>query len=319
LGLKLKLGGRFLNFTVVIKQIISLFILIGLGYLLRKTNHLDKKETGAISKILLDLVIPAMLISSLQIEITASMLSNFKKLFLYWIAFYLVLIIIGSLIAKLFPVNKAKKTVIKFFLIFGNVGYMGLPVINVIFPEKGLFFGSIGVIIFNLLIWTYGINLFLRSKQEEGFDLRQVLNNGVIAIIIGVGLMITGIKLPTTIMSAVDMLAEATFPLSMLVIGCGLAEINFAGIFKDINIFIYSFLKLLLIPITALLILSYFNVADPIRTILVIQIAMPASANGVIFAERYGGDYIFAAESLFLSTLLAALSIPLISYLSTIF
>ncbi|MGM0498811.1 MAG: AEC family transporter [Bacillota bacterium] len=306
-----------MNFQVVISQIISLFLLIMVGYFLRKSKHLDKKETGAISKLLLDLIIPAMLISSLQIDITAKILGDFTDLFLYWIAFYLILIIFASIISKLFPISKDKKIVLNFFLIFGNVGYMGLPVIDVIFPENGIFFGSIGVVIFNIFLWTYGTNLFLRGNIDKKIDLRDIFNNGVIAIIIGLFLMLTGIKLPTSIMTAVDMLAEATFPLSMLVIGSGLAQIKISGIFKDLNIIAYSILKLLLIPASALIILNYFKVSDPIRSILVLQIAMPAAANGVIFAERYEGNYIFAAECLFLSTLLAAVSIPTISYLIT--
>jgi hypothetical protein len=260
-----------------------------------------------------------MLISSLQIEITAKMLGDFKNLFLYWIAFYLILIAAASLISRLFPISRDKKIVLKFFLIFGNVGYMGLPVIDVIFPENGIFFGSIGVVVFNIFLWTYGANLFLWGKEEKKSNLRDIFNNGVIAIIIGLFLMLTGLKLPTAIMTAVDMLAEATFPLSMLVIGSGLAQIKISGIFKDLNIIAYSTLKLLIIPAAALLILNYFNIADPIRSILVLQIAMPAAANGVIFAERYEGNYVFAAESLFLSTLMAAFSIPVISYLTTYF
>jgi hypothetical protein len=303
----------------VITQIISLFLLIAVGYFLRRSKHLDQKETGAISKLLLDLILPAMLISSLQINITAKMLGDFFDLFLYWIAFYLILIVLASIITKFFPISKDKKLVLKFFLIFGNVGYMGLPVIDVIFPENGIFFGSIGVVVFNIFLWTYGTSLFLRDNQNKKINLRDIFNNGVIAIIIGLFLMLTGLKLPTAVMTAVDMLAEATFPLSMLVIGSGLAQIKISGIFKDLNIIAYSTLKLLLIPAAALLILNFFNIEDPIRTILVLQIAMPAAANGVIFAERYEGNYIFAAESLFLSTLMAALSIPLISFLTTYF
>ena len=308
-----------MNFQVVITQIISLFLLIAVGYFLRRSKHIDKKETGAISKLLLDLIIPALLISSLQIDITARMLGDFTDLFLYWIAFYLILIILASLISKLFPISRDKKIVLKFFLIFGNVGYMGLPVIDVIFPENGIFFGSIGVVVFNIFLWTYGTNLFLQENDSKKNNLKDIFNNGVIAIIIGLFLMLTGLKLPTSIMTAIDMLAEATFPLSMLVIGSGLAQIKISGIFKDINIIAYSTLKLLIIPAAALIILNYFKVADPIRTILVLQIAMPAAANGVIFAERYEGNYVFAAESLFLSTLMAALSIPVISYLTTYF
>jgi len=306
-----------LNFQVVITQIISLFLLIAVGYFLRRSKHLDKKETGAISKLLLDLIIPAMLISSLQIDITAQMLDNFTDLFLYWIAFYLILILLASIISKSFPISKDKKIVLKFFLIFGNVGYMGLPVIDVIFPENGIFFGSIGVVVFNIFLWTYGANLFLRGNEAKKISLRDIFNNGVIAIIIGLFLMLTGLKLPNLIMNAVNMLAEATFPLSMLVIGSGLAQIKIWGIFKDLNIIAYSTLKLLIIPAAALIILNYFNISDPIRTILILQIAMPAAANGVIFAERYEGNYIFAAECLFLSTLMAGFSIPLISYLTT--
>ena len=308
-----------MNFQVVITQIISLFLLIAVGYFLRRSQHLDQKETGAISKLLLDLILPAMLISSLQIDITAKMLGDFKNLFIYWIAFYLALIVIASLISRLFPIAKDKKIVLKFFLIFGNVGYMGLPVIDVIFPENGIFFGSIGVVVFNIFLWTYGANLFLRENDDKKITLRDIFNNGVIAIIIGLFLMLSGLKLPSPVMTAVDMLAEATFPLSMLVIGSGLAQIKISGIFKDLNIIAYSTLKLLIIPIIVLLILNYFNVNDPIRTILVLQVAMPAAANGVIFAERYKGNYVFAAESLFLSTLMAALTIPVISYLTTYF
>ncbi|CCU77807.1 Malate permease [Halanaerobium saccharolyticum subsp. saccharolyticum DSM 6643] len=306
-----------MNFQVVITQIISLFLLIAVGYFLRRSKHLDKKETGAISKLLLDLIIPAMLISSLQIDITAKMLDNFTDLFLYWIAFYLILILLASIISKSFSISRDKKIVLKFFLIFGNVGYMGLPVIDVIFPENGIFFGSIGVVVFNIFLWTYGANLFLRGNESKKINLRDIFNNGVIAIIIGLFLMLTGLKLPNLIMNAVNMLAEATFPLSMLVIGSGLAQIKIWGIFKDLNIIAYSTLKLLIIPAAALIILNYFNISDPIRTILILQIAMPAAANGVIFAERYEGNYIFAAECLFLSTLMAGFSIPLISYLTT--
>lgn len=310
------MGVNFLNFQVVITQIISLFLLIAVGYFLRRSNHLDKKETGAISKLLLDLILPAMLISSLQIDITAKILVELKSLLLYWLAFYLIFIAAASIISKVFPVSPDKKLVIKFFLIFGNVGYMGLPVIDVIFPENGIFYGSIGVIIFNIFLWTYGANLFLRNNKEKKINLRDIFNNGVIAIILGFIFMLAGIKLPTSIMTAVNMLAEATFPLSMLVIGSGLAQIKISGIFKDLNIWLYSFLKLLIIPTAAIIIFNYFKIPDPIRTILVLQIGMPAAANGVIFAERYNGSYIFAAENLFLSTLMAAASIPVISYLA---
>ncbi|MFW6001004.1 MAG: AEC family transporter [Halanaerobium sp.] len=305
-----------MNFQIVLLQIIALFLLIGVGYYLRSSSYLDEKETSAISKILLDIILPAKLIASLQMNVNTDILNNFRDLFLYWIVFYLVLIAVSYLFIKIFNIPTDKKRIIQFFLIFGNVGYMGLPVIDVVFPENGIFFGSIGIIAFHIFLWTYGINLFFTKDNKRELNFRNIFNNGVIAIIFGMFLMLTGIELFIPIKNAVGLLAEATFPLSMLVIGSGLAQIKISGIFKDLNIILYSFLKLLIIPIISLFILNYFNAADPIRTILIIQIAMPASANGVIFADRYEANYVFAAECLFLSTLMAAVTIPLVSYLS---
>jgi len=229
--------------------------------------------------------------------------------------FYLFLIIFSSFLSKFIPITKNKKLVFKFFLIFGNVGYMGLPIIGTIFPENGIFFGSVGVVVFNILLWTYGINLFSQKNNDNTINLRNIFNNGLIAILLGLIFMLTNLKIPRPIMLSLDMLADSIFPLAMIVIGSGLAKIKISGIFTDLSIISYSVLKLIIIPLIVLIILTVFNIADPIKSIMVIQIGMPAAAVGVIFAERYEENHIFAAETLFLSTLLAAFSIPMISYL----
>ncbi len=309
------LRGIILNFQVVITQIMALFMLIGVGYFLRKNKYLNNQDTSTISRIVIDVILPAQLISALQINITDKMFENFISLFFYWIIFYFFLVIFSYFFSNLIPISKNKKNVFKFSLIFGNVGYMGLPIIGKIFPESGIFFGSVGLVVFNILLWTYGINLFMQKNLNKNSNLRNIFNNGFIAIIIGLFFMLTNLRIPTPLMNALNMLGDAVFPLAMVVIGSSLASIKISGIFTDISIIIYSILKLLLIPLGVLIILKQFNVVDPIKSILVLQTAMPAAAVGVIFAERYEGNYVFAAETLFLSTLSAAFSIPIIYYL----
>jgi hypothetical protein len=263
----------------------------------------------------MDIILPAQLISSLQININSKILMSFINLFLYWGVFYLFLIIFSSFLSSFIPISKTKKNIFNFFLVFGNVSYMGLPIIDTMFPENGIFFGSVGIVVFNILLWTYGVNLFWQKNMTKKINLRNIFNNGVIAIIIGLFFMLTNLNIPSPIMISLNMLADAIFPLAMIVIGSGLAKIEISGIFKDLSIIAYSILKLIIIPLVVLIILKILNIANPIKSIMVIQIAMPAAAAGVIFAERYEGNHIFAAETLFLSTLLAAFSIPMISYL----
>lgn len=308
-----------MNFQVIIGQIISLFILIFIGYYLRKINYLNENNMAAISKLLMDLILPAMIISSLQIDLNKNLISNMKTILIYWFIFYIFLITAASLIARLFPLPKSKKVIIKFFLIFGNVGYMGMPVADTLFPENGLLYAALGLIPFNIIVWTYGISLFIGDNDDLDFNISSILNNGLIAIFIGLFLMITGLKLPLPVGAAVDMLGNATFPLSMLVIGSSLAQIELKGLFMDINLIAFSIIKLLIIPAAAFLVLFYFDVNSQVRTILTVQMGMPAASYGVIFAEIYNGDYIYAAESLFISTLFAALTIPTISYFILMF
>src|SRR6056297_1147158 len=306
---------KILDFQIIIGQIVSLFILILIGYYLRKTNYFNENNMVAISKLLMDLILPAMIISSLQIELNKNLISNIKTIIIYWFIFYFFLIIASNTISKFFPLPKSKKLIIKFFIIFGNVGYMGMPVADTLFPENGLLYAALGLIPFNLIVWTYGVRLFIDDSDELDFNFRSILNNGLIAIFIGLFLMITGLKLPLPLESAVDMLGNATFPLSMLVIGSSLAKIQLKKIFTDINLIVFSIIKLLIIPAAAFLVLFYFEIDNQIRSILTLQMGMPAASYGVIFAEIYNGDHSYAAESLFISTFFAAVTIPAISYL----
>ncbi|RCW49207.1 MULTISPECIES: AEC family transporter [unclassified Halanaerobium] len=303
-----------MDFQLIIGQIVSLFILIFIGYYLRKINYLNENNMAAISKLLMNLILPAMIISSLQMELNKNLISNMKTILIYWFIFYIFLIITANLITKLFSLPKSKKIIVKFLLIFGNIGYMGIPVADALLPENGLAYAALGLIPFNIIVWTYGIRLFINDSDELDFNFKSMFNNGLIAIFIGLFLMITGLKLPLPLESAVDMLGNATFPLSMLVIGSSLEKIQLRGIFTDINLIVFSIIKLLIIPAAAFLVLFYFEVDNQVRTILTLQMGMPAASYGVIFAEIYNGDYTYAAKSLFVSTLFSALTIPVISY-----
>ncbi|MBS3811216.1 MAG: AEC family transporter [Halanaerobiales bacterium] len=305
-------------FNIIISQIISLFLLIFLGYILRKKDFINDKLNKGLSLILVDIALPALIISSMTVKINSDFINYVKTFTIITFLIYFSITLISVILAKFLNLSIPQDTVFKFLIILGNVGYMGLPIISAVFADKWIILNIINIIFFNILVWTYGVYLFKRTEENFKLNFKNMLNNGVIAIIIGFILLFTGYKPPLFITSSLEMLGDITFPISMLVIGSSLVSVDIKKIFMDKNLISATFIKLILYPLLTLLILSFFELNTVIYQISVILVAVPSGAQVVLFAEKFDGDYKFAAEGVFMTTLFSLFTIPLFLYLVTI-
>lgn len=308
-----------MQFSIIINQILVLFIIIFIGYIIRKKEVINQEVSDGLTDLLMEITLPALIISSMIIEINPRLVNNLQISFWVWGGLYLFIIGIVSLLSHYLAFSQDQKCVFKFAIIFGNVGYMGYPVIDAIYPEYGMLYAIIGNIFFNILAWTYGIYLF--AKKEDGdnkIQLEKLLNNGFIAIIIGLGFLLTGYQLPNPITGALDWLGNMTFPLSMIVIGSSLTNINFKTILHNKYLYLISGLKLIIIPLIIFLILQPFTIPTKINNIVVILFAMPSAATTVVFAEKFEADYTLASEGVFVTTLFSLVTIPFFIYLVTL-
>ena len=251
------------------------------------------------------------------VEVDAGLIDNVLLMSIISFLSYFFLIIFSKILMKILNVSADRKIVFQFLLIFSNVGYMGYPVVDAVFPEYGIFYAVFNNIAFGIILWTYGVYLFNSEKEDFEIKWKNIFNNGVIASIIGLTLLITSYKPPKAIMGALNSLSNMTFPLSMLIIGASLAKVNIKNIIKDKLLFIVTILRLIILPISLYLILLLFNIPDIITIISVLLVAMPSAANTVIFAEEYDGNSTFASEAIFLTTLFSLITIPFILFLTS--
>ncbi|ADL12362.1 AEC family transporter [Acetohalobium arabaticum] len=308
-----------MQFSIIINQILVLFIIIFIGYIIRKKEIINQEVSDGLTDLLMEVTLPALIISSMIIEINPRLVNNLQISFWVWGGLYLFIIGMISLLSHYLPFSQNQKSVFKFATIFGNVGYMGYPVIDAIYPEYGMLYAIIGNIFFNVLAWTYGIYLF--TKKEDGdnkIQFEKLLNNGLIAIIIGFGFLLTGYQLPNPLTGALDRLGNMTFPLSMIVIGSSLTNIDFKTILYNKYLYLISGLKLIIIPLIIFLLLQPFTIPTKINNIVVILFAMPSAATTVVFAEKFGADYTLASEGVFVTTLFSLVTIPFFIYLITL-
>lgn len=298
-----------MNNRNILDQVIVLFFIMIIGYFARKRNVINGETSKGLSHMLLSITLPALIIVSFNYSYSPDMLIKAGGIFLVSMIIHLALSIISKLIYRKYPKNV--NSVLRFITIFSNCGFMGYPIIGSIYGKLGIFYTVIYNIPFNLLIFTLGIILFTDKRDPKSLR-RELLNPSLFSIFIGLIIFIFSIKLPYPVYKTLDLVGSTTTPLSMLVVGSMIAEVEFRNIFSGIEIYYGSLVRLVLTPILVLLILKGFGIRGMYLGIPVLISGMPAAANTVIMATKYGGDSVLASRCVFVSTILSAFTIPLI-------
>ena len=203
--------------------------------------------------------------------------------------------------------------VYRFMVVFGNVGFLGFPLISALFGPEALFLAAIFVMMFQLFCFTYGVALFEGSRAK--FRLRSLCTPMLMASVLSLIFYLSGVTAPKMIWEIFDTLGGLTSPAAMLAIGCALAAQPLGKVFTQPKIYGFSVLRLLIIPL-AVYGLCFWWMKDPLMLGVTVTVsAMPAAANTCLFANRYGSREALAASGVFVSTLLSLFTLPFVLWL----
>lgn len=293
----------------VIEQIISLVIVALIGLYGAKKGIIDERMSQGLTRILLEISVPLLIVSSFGFKFTPEIANNVKKAFIYsLIIFLLTPLMIKPLIAM---IKKDVRKILEFSLVFSNCAFMGFPVAYSVFGAEGVIYASIFNMFFNFFAWTYGIMLY--NDVTDFKEARTVLKNpGIISCVIGLIVFRFSITIPPVLLDTMKMVGGLTTPLSMLIIGSLLARTNFKKYIKDPSVYYGSFIRLILIPAVLYLIAGLIkDTSTVVKTIILMQ-AMPAATLTSIFAERFNKNQEYSAFLVSFSTILCVITIPLI-------
>lgn len=296
-----------MNILVIVAQIVTLFLILFVGLFVGKIKILPDNSPKTISKLVLYVSLPAMIISSMSDSINVEI----SKIFIIAglsIVIHAFLFLTTFIIPKILKVEKKNVGTYKFMTMFSNVGYMGYPVLISILGADSLFYAAIFNIPNGILVFSIGIYLMGEGMGE--FNFKKLLNPGIISALFGLVLFFTNIKIPPVLFSSLEMVGNMTTPLSMILIGLSLSTVEVTKIFSNIKIYILIVFKQIIIPLIVFMFLMMFGIDPYLIKIMVIIIAMPVAANTVIVSQEYGGNTVLASETVFLSTLLSLITIP---------
>lgn len=301
-----------MDINVLVNQLIQLFIIICLGYLMHKVKIIDSNFNQKGSKLIINLTMPAMILSSVLSLKERPDSNNVITVFVASIVIYLVLPVIAFILTKLIKPATGKEGVYMFMYIFSNVGFMGFPIIDAVFGATAVFYAGILNIIFNLACYSYGVIIINRGTDADGkINFKKLLSPGIICSLLAIVIYAFNIHFPVTIENTLSTVGSLTSTLSMIIIGSTLATINLKDIFNDAYVYIFALIKQLALPLLLMPICKFFLKDELVYGVMMILLLMPVANSSVLFTTEYGHDENLAAKTVFITTAMSLVTIPL--------
>lgn len=300
-----------MSFSSVLTQASVLFILLIIGFILKKIKIMTDELGKGLSTLIIYVTLPSLIVTSMNYKFSQDMLQNSIKLITIGFFVYMFMIIISIIFVKVFHIEVSQRGVYQFLIIFANVGFMGYPIVEVVFGKVGVFYAAIYNLWSNIMIWTLGI-ILINPNNEKKINLKALINPGTVSILLGFTLFIFSIKLPQPLYISLNKLGASTTPMAMLVVGSLLGDAKFKEIFSNTALFMVTLLRLIIIPLSVLFVLTRLNLPPIVEGIPVIISSMPTAANAAIFARRFDSNYRLASQGVFLTTLISIATIPLL-------
>ncbi|MBE7040832.1 MAG: AEC family transporter [Ruminococcaceae bacterium] len=306
-----------MEFITVVKQVGMLAAIMLMGFLVVKTGYVEARHKDSISKLIVKLILPCLIISSISKEnFEPSRLGELGLVCLLSVICIGTLFGIGVITGKLLKVPRATEAVHQLMACLGNVIFMGYPIIVAMYGNEGFFYAIIYWLLNDLFMWTVGV--FLMSKngsgKKESFA-KKLLNPNTISFGIAILMFFFRIKLPPVVNEAASSVGGLTTALSMIFIGMTLATIDVKKTMKKWWIFVIAPLKLVIMPIVFLYLFKAFGIPEIILGVVVLEAAMPAQTVLTILAHEHGADYEYTAVGLFMTTVASLVTLPFVCWL----
>ena len=299
----------------LITTMIKILVCMAIGFFLKKINILNDAATRGFSALIVHVTAPCLLFSSI-VTMDQSELKNALTLMWAGVVVYAVLVVLAILVTRILKVPASSAGVYQAAMIFGNVSFLGIPLVQSLYGTTGVFYIALLNIHFNLLFFTYGFYLIMSSGTAESsggkFNSKKLINSGIIGIILAMIFYFCGISLPDMIISPIQFAGSITSPLSMIIIGSSMASYSLKEVFSQKKIYVLSLLRLLVYPILAYFIFRYLLGDNLLTRVLCIYIGMPTASIVGMTAITYGCDAHGATSCTAMTTVLSLATIPVL-------
>lgn len=305
------------QFFIVLNQIGIFLILIIFGILAVKFGILDEHSLGSVSKLVMRMALPAYIFINTAEGATRQGLAESLLVIPLAIALYLMLVFLSRLLEKVFHLKGNRSRVFRAIVMFGNVGFMGIPLVVALYPDTALLYISLFTILDQGLFWTYGVSLTKPvSDQKEKIslkNLKNLLSPALIAIVGATILVLLNIHLPKLLITTLSKLGSSSMPLSLLYIGGMLSMTDVRKVLRCGELYAEIGLKMLVLPLVFFLVMKLLNVPADMAGTMTFLTGLPAINMVAMLSKNNGSDGDYAVCAVMMTTIACLITLPLVS------
>ena len=310
-------------FSLTLSQMLMMFTLMAIGFVLRKTSVIPDNAHITISKLETFVFVPALTLYTQMTQCTVKTFVENAPLILYGLVMIAVAIALSYPLSALYVRKwresselEYERNVYKYAMTFGNYGFMGNFIILGVFGEETFY--KYGLFTFMIAIFCSSWGLYILIPKDRGASLLQNLKKGILtppmlALFIGMALGLLGVGeyMPSFVVSACSSLGNCMGPLAMLLAGFVVGGYDWRELFTNKKVYVATAVRLIVIPAVMMLALKLIGTSDEIMTLALIAFSTPLGLNTIVYPAAYGGDTKTGASMAMISHTLSVVTIPL--------
>lgn len=317
-------------FTLTLKQMLMMFILIVVGFILRKKSILPDNAHTTMSKLETFIFVPALSLFTMMTQCTVKTFTENSSLILYGAILIAAAILLAYVLSRLFVRKCAgdsgaeyQRNIYKYAMTFGNYGFMGNFIILGVFGEEMFYKYSLFTLVVTIACNSWG--LFILIPKDKSAGVLQNLKKGfltppIIALVLGIifGLLNISRFVPDFLVNAFESASKCQGPVAMVLAGFVIGGYNIKELFTNKKVYVASILRLVVIPAVMMLVLKLLGTSEEVMILALICFATPLGLNTIVFPAAYGGDTKTGASMAMISHALSVITIPLMYLLFVI-
>ena len=296
------------SFSIVFGQVLSLFIMIAVGFAMYKANRINDAGVSQMTDLLLYAVTPCVVFNAFNRPFDPATALSIAVFAAVSAVFLTLSIFAGMFLFR--GKDRDSRVVLRFSAVFSNCGFMGIPLAGAVCGEKGTLYASIFVVLFNVFQWTYG---FAMMSGEKLSLKKAIVNPCVLGLLAGLPVFLLSVSVPAPLENAVSMIAALNSPLAMIVIGTHLARADLVSTLTDFRCYPASLIRLVLLPAAVMSATVFMPWLDSFQKLtLAVMFGAPVAASCALFATKFGRDSELASRLVALSTVFSMITLPLL-------
>lgn len=298
-------------FSATLNQMISFFIIMIIGYIIKKMNIVNDRFDNAASQLQSNVIMPALTFQTFYNNFKVDMLKNNAIIFIVGFVTISLSCLVANYLAKPFGgKDKYQKNIYMYSFSTANFGYMGYSVIGAVFGEKTLAAMMVFCIPFSMFVYSIGTAIL--NPHNPKISLKSFRIPVFYSMIIGAILGLVNVPLPKVIISTAGSLGSCMGPLAMLIAGFVIARYDLIDLLTFKKVYLASLIRLIVIPVIIAVIMKLSGVETTIILAAMGATAMPLGLNTVVFPAAYGGDTRTGASMALISNVLGIVTIPIV-------